>query len=108
MATEESLKRRKYGKGKEPIAATRAFVKELPHFKEKGIDGKAWLLVNDNDGTRVSVNTYNGEAGKNFIVQRYSLPEGKELRKLLKGYEEVDVTACPVAVEAGAGATANA
>lgn len=98
MATKSSDLRKKYGVNKAPIPATRAFVKPLDHFQDQGIDGKAWILFNEDEGTRVSVNTYNGNAGKGFRVQTHGIPaDEKEIAILTKGYTEVKVSDCPVA-----------
>jgi len=100
IMSQSSEQRKQFGVSKAPIVATRAFAKELPHFSEKGIDGKCWILMNDEEGTRVSVNTYNGNAGKGFKAQPHPIPDDeKVLARLIRGYEEVLVGDCPVAVE---------
>ena len=93
--------RKKFGVSKTPIKATRAFMKELPHFHSKGIDGKAWILLNDSSGTRVSVNTYDGNAGKGFRRQDLPIPPDEVgMSRLTKGYHKVSVKSCPVAEKA--------
>lgn len=98
MATKSADMRKKYGVSKTPIPATRAFVKDMDHFQDKGIDGKSWILINDNEGTRTSVNTYDGNAGKGFKAKAIPMPaDEKGVHQMLKGYTEVDVATCPVA-----------
>jgi hypothetical protein len=96
VATESSNLRKLYGLSKSPIKASRAFVKDMEHFKS--VNGRSWILVNDQDGTRVSINTYNDQAGKNYVPQVHPLPaDDKAFEKLVKGYTEVAVADCPVA-----------
>ena len=101
MATKSSDLRRMFGVSKALIPASRAFVKVMDHFQETiPGGGKAWILINDADGTRVSVNTYGADdhAGKSFRAQVHPLPsDEKELEALLKGYAVAKVTDCPVA-----------
>jgi len=102
MATESSLQRKKFGVSKAPIQATRAFVKTPDHVfgnADKPSDVKCWMLFNDQTGTRISVNTYNGNAGKGFVAKEHPIPtDTKEQAILTKGYDEVPVAQCPVAV----------
>ena len=100
MSTKQSDTRKKYGVSKAPIPATKAFVKDMEHFQTQGIDGKSWILLNVKDGTRVSVNTYSGNAGKGFKAKPMPIPEADALTKLTKGYAEVPVDGCPVAIQA--------
>lgn len=100
MATKESDLRKQFGVSKAPIPTTRAFSKKMAHFEEKGIDNDAWMLLNDKDGTRVSVNVFRGRAGAGFKAQPKPIPTAeKDLARLLKGYTQRPVGECPVAVE---------
>ena len=92
--------RKKYGQDRVPIKATRVFVKDMEHFQTGGCDGKAWILIDDKAQTRVTVNTYNGNAGKGFKPQPKPLPDEAELARFLKAYKEVPIASCPVAEQA--------
>ena len=77
------------------IEATRAFVKDIPHFQEKHqVVAKAWVLINDHNKTRVYVNTYDGDPGVKFKPIPLPLTD-----KCTLGYKEVPVSECQVAVQ---------
>lgn len=100
MSTQSSQDRKRFGVSKAPIPTTRAFVKDIEHFKNQTppIHAQAWILMDEREGTRVSVNTYDGNAGKGFVAQPHPIPaDEKSLHQLTKGYTEVDPSTCPVA-----------
>lgn len=99
-ATLRKENRARYGVNEGPISAVKAYRKPMS-FDHAHVLAIAWILIRP-DGKRTHVNTYNGAVGKNasFEESTYDMPEGKKLRALLKGYEEVPVTECPVAVAA--------
>lgn len=79
--------------------ATRVLMKELQSFKDRGIDAKSWVLINEKDGTRTHFNSYDGEAQPVVSAQLHDLSP-KKIRQLGREYKEVDISECPFATAA--------
>lgn len=92
------LLRAKFGIQEKPIQATSAFRRVMP-FDHKDISTQSWILVTPNG--RTHVNTYNGKLGERVDYTRSTYPmptDAKKVKAVFKGYEEVAVSECPVAV----------
>lgn len=72
---QEKNLREKLGVTKSPIQATRVLVRDLDpgHFQNVD-DAKAIIAINDNDGTYVAANVYDGRLGKKYDPQHYRHP----------------------------------
>lgn len=68
--------RKMYGVGGQAHKATRVLAHDLEHFQDKGIDGKALIVIDDTKGTFFAANSYDGKLGKNFSTdgQVHPLP----------------------------------
>ena len=95
----------KFGVTGQPHSATRVMSRDLDHFQEKGIDGKALLVIDDTQGTITGMNVYDGKAGKGYDPEFYRNPlpapnsdKWKEYKR--KGYEFAQVADFDVLVQA--------
>jgi hypothetical protein len=99
--TSQKALRAKFGVKQTPIQATQAFKKVMP-FDHEGTETRSWILITP-DNKIVRANLYNGQAGKNFNPDdstRDKPVSEKDMKRALKGYEEVPVEECPIAVKA--------
>lgn len=89
----------RFGKSGQPIPATRVFVRDM-EFDHEDVRTQSWILINEEEGTRSYVNSYDGNLGvKNSPqVHPYSPDDKKFIKKLDKEYEEVDIKDCPFAI----------
>lgn len=93
--------RQQFGVSGVAIVAAKAYVKPM-EFDHPGVKAESWILVTP-DQKLIRVNTYDGNAGRNFdpsTVTHAAPSDAKELKRKLKGYTEVPVTDCPVAIVA--------
>jgi hypothetical protein len=100
QASARKALRQKFGVREAAIPAVKAFQKGM-NFDHPEIATASWILVRP-DGRRTHANTYNGGLGKgtDYEANTFPLPaaDTKEYRKIFKGYTEVKVTDCPIAV----------
>ena len=103
-ASNRKALREKFGVREAAIPAVTVFRKAMP-FDHTTIQTNSWIIIRP-DGRRTHANTYNGKLGKgaDYETNTFDLPAAgtKEHRKVFKGYEEVTVDQCPIAVKADA------
>lgn len=91
----------KFGVTGKPVVAKQVFMKAMEHDSQKST--KSWILVTP-DNRVLRVNTYDGNAGKNFDPNgegvSHEMPDQKTWNKKLKGYTEVAISECPIATAA--------
>ena len=99
-ASSQKAMRAKFGVTQKPVEAVKAFKKAMS-FDHDNVTAESWILLTP-DNKIVRANLYNGQAGKNFNPVDNTQPapaaDTKEYRKATKGYTEVPVDQCPIAV----------
>jgi hypothetical protein len=101
----QKANRSKFGIVGAAIPAVKAFRKAMK-FDHADVVTASWILIRP-DGQRTHANTYNGELGKNvdYTTNTFEMPDAKKAKKVFKGYEEVPVEECPVAILVNGGTT---
>ena len=105
VANPQKANRSKFGIVGAAIPAVKAFRKAMK-FDHADVQTASWILIRP-DGQRTHANTYNGELGKNvdYTTNTFEMPDAKKAKKVFKGYEEVPVEECPVAILVNGGTT---
>jgi len=80
--------REKFGVKMEAPIGTRIMVRRLEHFHLRGIDAYAILLFNDNEGTFMAFNVYDGKLGVHFDPSALVHPIPQENSKKWKEWKK--------------------
>ena len=91
--------RKRYGVSGKPTQATRVLAKPMEH-DFNGKKGISMFIINDQTGTFVGANSYDGELGKNFTAegQTHTLPAASDEKWKIwrkRGYVEASVQDYP-------------
>ena len=110
VQTEAQVKksnRQKFGLTGQPVTAVKAYVRKM-NFDHDNVNAQCWILISP-DGKRIHLSTYDGALGKNVdpATFTYDMLDEKAMKKKLKGYTEVDVSECPIAVSPATGEEAS-
>ena len=93
-----------------PVQVTKVYTKPMEHDSNKlGTATQSWILFTP-AGKMLRVNTYNGNAGKNFDPDAegvtHPVPANeRDLKRATKHYVEVPIADCPIAVPVDSTAT---
>lgn len=95
--------RERFGLDGAPIPCTKVYRRPMS-FDHGHVNAQSWILVHETEGTRTHLNTYDGKLGRNVSAADFTYPlkDEKGMKKALKGYEEVTIAECPVAIDANA------
>ena len=93
-------RRKRFGLSGKPLSATRVLVKPMNSGDFNNQKAQCLLVIDQKAGTITPVNTYNGNAGKNFVAQPRLLPGEDRMKEYAaRGYMEGNIADHPVLVD---------